>query len=253
MVYIDDEHVKDPAPPSMSLRSFYIPTAPYLTPDNHMKPVTPIVIDHETDCASVNPDMTKCGRITDGKTCYLTSECYWDPEFQQCTYNSTYFYSVLASGLLVPIVFIVCYYLGNNAQMKHMWSELPNMLIVYMFSVFFATCAILYMISDVIYLKAYQHQQAEFANPLLVLFIGTMSIPIFRLLWILRGYSQNWVTVGLLATSGGLLWFTQKYMRQLSPSKNRLGMASVYYALFHVLLIDNFLRWWMVFSTSKAQ
>ena len=252
MVYIDDEHVKEPPPPTTSLRSYYVPSAPEFAPNENMQPVTPIVIDHNTDCATVNMDMTKCGRISDGKTCYLTSGCYWDPEFQKCKYNSTYFFSILYSGLLVPIVFVLCYYLGNHAQMEKMWSALSNMYIVYMFSVFFATCAILYMISDVVYLKTYRSQRHEFANPLLTLFVGAVSIPLFRLLWVLRGYSQNWVTIGLLTTSAGLLWFTHKYMKNLSVKHNRFGVASMYYALFHVLLFDNFLWWWMVFSTSKA-
>jgi len=154
--------------------------------------------------------------------------------------------------VLVPIVFVLCYYLGNNKHMQKMWSGLPNMYIVYMFSVFLASCAILYMISDVVYLKAYRSERHDFANPLLVLFVGVMSIPVFRLLWLLRDYSQNWVTVGLLVSSGGLLWFTNKYMQKLSVQRNRLGLASMYYSLFHVLLFDNFLWWWMVFSTSNV-
>ena len=85
----------------------------------------------------------------------------------------------------------------------------------------------------------------------MVFFVGALMVPVARALWVLRGYSQNFVTLGLLVTSGGLVWVMKKYMEKLSTEHNRLGTGAMYYLLFHVLLFDNFLWWWMVFSTTK--
>lgn len=252
MVYVDDEHEhRDKAPFSLSaLKQYYIPSAVDTGERKHRQADTPLVVDEETGCTSIRDDSTYCGRIRNARTCTNNTNCHWDNEFQTCSHNHRLLYYALWTGALVPVVYLLCHVYANQSQVAKTWNGLSNMHTVYLCSVALATCSFVYILSDIMYLRTYNDTRHSFGEPLLVFFVGALSVPVARALWVLRDYSQNFVTVGLLVTSGGLVWIMKKYMEGLNVEHNHLGAGALYYLLFHVLLFDNFLWWWMVFSTS---
>lgn len=250
MVYIDDEH-HEAAPFSLaSLKKYYIPSNASTAHRLHQAD-TPLVLDEDTGCVSVREDTTYCGRIKDARKCTLSTHCHWDSEFRTCSHNHSLLYFAMCTGATIPIVYVLCYLYATQAQVDRTWKDLAHMHIVYLCSVVLATCSFLYVLSDIMYLRAYKDTRHSFDAPFMVFFVGALMVPVARALWVLRGYSQNFVTLGLLVTSGGLVWVMKKYMEKLSTEHNRLGTGAMYYLLFHVLLFDNFLWWWMVFSTTK--
>lgn len=251
MVYIDDEH-REAAPFSLaSLKKYYIPSTTTTNAHQEHQTDTPLVLDEDTGCVSVREDTTYCGRIKDAQKCTLSTHCHWDNEFLTCSHNHSLLYFALWTGALIPIAYLLCYIYATQAQVNHTWRSLAHMHTVYLCSVAFATCSFLYILSDIMYLRAYKDTRHSFDAPFFVFFVGALMVPVARALWVLRDYSQNCVTVGLLVTSGGLVWIMKKYMQKLNVEHNRLGTGAMYYLLFHVLLFDNFLWWWMVFSTTQ--
>ena len=251
MVFVDDENVQE-APFSLaSLRQFYVPSPHNTQTRQDMQTDRAIEVDEDTGCASVREDQTYCGRIRDAKSCAMDTNCRWDSEFGKCEHTRSLLFFALCVGALVPVVYGVCYFFVNKAQIDLTWQGLDDMHKVYLCSMLLATFSFLYILSDIMYLRAYNSTRHQFDKPFLVFFIGALSVPIARALWILRDYSHNLVSVGLLLTSGGLVWVMKKYMEKLNVQRNRLGAGALYYVLFHVLLFDNFLWWWMVFSTSS--
>lgn len=252
MVYIDDGHQETTHFSLASLRKHYVSNESTPT-HQQMQTDAPIVTtdgNEETGCSAVRKDTTYCGRITNAKRCSLNTRCHWDNEFRKCEHDHSSLYGALWVGAMVPVVYAVCYFFVNRAQISSTWKGLDNMHTVYLCSAVLATCSFLYILSDIMYLRAYNDTRHSFDYPLLLFFVGAMSVPAARALWILRDYSQNFVTVGLLLTSGGMVWLMKKYIEKLNVRHNRLGTGALYYVLFHVLLFDNFLWWWMVFSTS---
>ena len=252
MVFIDDENVQETPFSIASLRQFYVPSTAETNARHEMQTDKAIEIDEETECASVREDASYCGRIHDAKRCALNTNCKWDSEFGKCEHTTSLLVIALCIGAIVPIVYGLCYFLVNHTQIDLTWSGLDDMHNVYLCSAFLATCAFLYILSDILYSRAYNDTRHQFAYPLMVFFIGALFVPISRAMWILRDYSQNFVSIGLLLTSGGLVWLMKKYMEKLRVQRNRLGAGALYYVLFHVLLFDNFLWWWMVFSSSSS-
>ena len=250
MVYIDDEHNETKPFSLASLKKYYIPSTADTQTRQQRQIDRPLVVDEATGCTSIREDTTYCGRITKAQKCINNTHCHWDSEFQKCTHNHSLLYFALWTGVCVPVVYLLCYVYANHAQIDSTWTGLANMHTVYLCSVALATCSFLYILSDIMYLRAYKDTRHSFDKPLMVFFVGALIVPVARALWILRDYSQNFVTVGLLMTSGGLVWVMKKYMEKLNVEHNRLGAGAMYYLLFHVLLFDNFLWWWMVFSTS---
>ena len=100
-------------------------------------------------------------------------------------------------------------------------------------------------------MRKYQDTRYTYANPLLTLFIGAMALPVFRMLWITRDYSKYWLFACLFTTSAGLIWFMSKYFKNANAHNDRLGVISMYYSLFHIILFDNFIWWWILFIDSS--
>jgi hypothetical protein len=252
MVYVDDEHVKSISGSTLDLRQYYVPNAHQADEEDAHLPV-PAVQRHPSNpaCHVPSHDLTRCGRITQGKTCAHTSGCAWDAEFNSCHAEESLFHIVVRCGVLVPISYAICYVLANRTQIQSMWAQHPSLHIAYNCSVVFATCSIMYLVSNVYYLRKYRSTRHRYANPLLTLFVGAGALPLFRLLWIQWGYSINWVLVCLFVTCVGLVWFMALYLRTINATKDRIGAASMYYALFHVILLDMFVWWWLLFSDSS--
>lgn len=203
------------------------------------------------DCYVQSHLQTRCGRITDGQTCYQTEGCIWDEEMKICERDEQYLHYVLMSGLLIPLLYIVCYYFSNKGQIANVWKQKGVLQIAYLFSVLLASCSILYLIYSVYHMRTYQDTRYSYANPLLTLFIGAMTLPVFRMLWITRDYSKYWLFACLFTTSAGLIWFMSKYFKNKDSYHDRLGVISMYYSLFHIVLFDNFIWWWILFIDSS--
>jgi len=205
------------------------------------------------DCSVQAELQTRCGRIADGQTCSYTSGCLWDQEMRVCKQNEHFFQRVLLSGLLVPVVYAVCYTFSNKGQIAALWKGRHAFQIAYLCSIFVAACSLLYLIYSVYRMRKYQDMRHTFADPLLTLFVGAMCVPVFRMLWITRDYTKYWMFASLFTTSVGLIWFMSKYFRTADAYKDRLGVISMYYSVFHVVLLDNFVWWWLLFIDSSKK
>lgn len=205
------------------------------------------------ECSVQSELQTRCGRITDGQTCFQTKECKWDFEMRICKQNEEFFHRVVWSGLLIPFTYVVCYYFSNKGQIANIWKTKNAFHIAYLFSVFFGACSLLYLIYSVYRMRKYQDIRYTFAKPLLILFIGAICLPVFRMLWIMRDYSKYWLFVSLFTTSAGLLWFMSKYFHNADAYRDRLGIISMYYSIFHIVLLDNFVWWWWLFMDSSKK
>ena len=203
-------------------------------------------------CKVLTKTVTRCAELNDAIKCVARAGCKWDTEMLICENDEDFFKAVLWSGVLVPLLYVICYFLGNQSQIQSMWKNRNMMHVVYMTSVFLATCSILYLIINVISMNTFMNRRYDYAAPLLTLFVGAMSLPVFRLLWIVRDYSRYYIFASLFTTSAGIVWFMTKYMKDVNMSKDVASSVSLYYALFHILLMDNFVWWWFLFVDSKS-
>lgn len=203
------------------------------------------------ECRVQSELLTRCGRISHADTCDHTDGCVWDIARELCAHNETFFKGVVWSGLVIPFSYLVCYWLFNKGQIGRVWNTRVPMHICYLISVFLTSCAVLYLIYSVYHMRKYQNTRYTYAKPLLTLFVGAVCLPIFRLLWITRDYSKYWIFCCLFTTSAGLIWFMSKYFKNANASRDRLGMISMYYSIFHIVLLDNFIWWWLLFVDSS--
>jgi len=235
-------------------RKYFVPKddGTYDPDDPDPTPPAPgtVVVNPETGCAAQTLSESRCARITDPKRCYLTDGCWWDIEFQECYPVRTVLQYLQYTVFLLPIVYAVCYYGYAKPKLDAVWAPYEMFHGVYLGSVFFATCAFLYVGFRVMRSDAYADVRKRYVRPAYALLAGAFLTPVALALWADRGYSIYWVFLCLFLTTWATVWLVYVHLSTAAPRrrKDRVTVAAVYYALFHVLLMDNFVWWWLLFS-----
>ena len=192
---------------------------------------------------------SKCARITDAKQCYLMDGCWWDIEFNECYPIITVLQYLQYVVFLLPIVYAVCYYGYAKKKLDTMWKPYEMFHGVYRGSVFFATGAFLYIGFRVLRSDTYADIRKQYVRPTYALLLGAFITPITLALWADRDYSIYWVFLSLFLTTGATVWLVYVHLSTVPRRrKDQISLAAVYYVLFHVMLIDNFIWWWLLFS-----
>lgn len=222
------------------------------------------------------PALSKCARVRAGFMCDGTSGCYWDAELGRCFPKVNLWNLALGLAALVPVVYGICYYVFNRTHATALWASYgPTLRIAYRCSVAVATAAFAFILLSVTLTRKHIDNRWRMAGALFLLVAGAVATPVMRAMWLHADWTVYGVLAGLLLTSAGAMWLIGVYIhrahaapdavhdrsqtalpshptdrRALFPSArntfNLLGMLSAYYALFHVVVVDNLGWWWLV-------
>lgn len=247
MVYVEDDSY-DPRP-KYSDRKHFVPRDGYDDRPFHPGDPRPALVE-SGGCTQENEPVSRCARIRDAKRCFLTDGCWWDVEFAECFTVPTVLHYLQYYVVLVPVVYAVCYYGYAKAKLDGMWAPYPMFHGMYVASAVFATVALLYVAFRVVRSDAYADVRSQYVRPTNVMLAGATLTPLALALWADRGYSVYWTFLALLLTSLGTVWFAVVHLRTSSPErrKDRVTVAALMYGVFHVLVMDNFVWWWLLFS-----
>jgi hypothetical protein len=243
MVYVEDDNYE--SRPPYNDRQHFVPS------DDPDPPETrPALIEDARGCTVEPESLSRCGRILDAKRCYLSNECWWDVEFNECFHVPSVLQYLQYLVILLPVVYVVCYYGYAKPKLDAVWMPYPMFRGVYIGSVIFATVAFLYVGFRVIRSDAYDDKRSRYVHPINMLLAGAALTPITLALWADRDYSVYWTFIALLTTSIGAVWFALVHLRT-SPKrrKDRVTVVALLYGLFHVIVMDNFVWWWLLFSS----
>lgn len=236
-------------------------------------------------CTVQSPVLSQCASNKDAYSCSIQphpQQCYWDPEFDVCLPNVNLWHIALGCAAIIPVVYLLCYYLFNKADVRSVWAPYSlSLRVMHGCSVFAATFAFVFLLVTIAVTRKHIDDRWRYAYPVFMIAAGAVLVPVFRALCVVRGWSGYWVLLALMVTSAGTMWFIGDYAhRQQStpdvvyqrrnPSKaghlspfsrsppgtpdntlNMIGILSAYYALFHVLVVDN-LGWWWLFAAKHV-
>lgn len=248
----------------------WLPTA--TSPDPKCQP--------SSDCkctVMTSQALSKCASYRKWNACTSRSECHWDAELGLCESNPNLWHIALGCAALVPVVYLACYVMFNRSDIQKVWAPYGSSLrVLHGSSMIVATLGCVFLLLTIALTRKHLDNRRWFADSLFLIAAGAAMVPVFRALFLVRGWSPYWVLLALVATSAGTMWFVGEYIHRNQDAPdvvyqrrnphhsgklslfirtapgtpdntlNLIGALSAYYLLFHVLVVDN-LGWWLLF------